>query len=152
MTKILRISFLYFILSSCAYEPILLKKNYNFNFNKINFEGNKDINKVIKENLIDVTNNISVNNFELYFNTKKEKKTISSNKKGDPAIYKINITLNYNLKKDGKILINNEIVKHATYNNIDDKFELLKFEENVLINLSEKLSQDILISTTSLLK
>ena len=82
----------------------------------------------------------------------KKKKTISSNKKGDPAIYKINITLNYNLKKDGKILINNEIVKHATYNNIDDKFELLKFEENVLINLSEKLSQDILISTTSLLK
>ena len=43
MTKILRISFLYFILSSCAYEPILLKKNYNFNFNKINFEGNEDI-------------------------------------------------------------------------------------------------------------
>ena len=73
MTKILRISFLYFILSSCAYEPILLKKNYKFNFNKINFEGNEDINKVIKENLIDVTNNISVNNFELYFNTKKEK-------------------------------------------------------------------------------
>ena len=152
MTKILRILSLYFFLSSCAYEPILLKKNYDFNFTNINFNGDKGINKVIKKKLIDGTDNVSVNNFELYFNTKKEKKIISSNKKGDPAIYKINIDLNYNIKQDGKIILKNEIVKQATYNNIDDKFELLKYEQSVLINLSEKLSEDILISTASLLK
>ena len=49
-----------------------------------------------------------------------------------PTIYKISINLNYNLKKDNNIVFENEILEQSTYNNIDDKFELLKYEENII--------------------
>ena len=42
--------------------------------------------------------------------------------------------------------------KQSTFNNIDDKFELLKYEENIVENLSEKIAEDILISIASLTK
>ena len=77
---------------------------------------------------------------------------MASNKKGDPTIYKITINLNYNLKKDNNIIFENEILKQSTFNNIDDKFELLKYEENIVENLSEKIAEDILISIVSLTK
>ena len=43
-------------------------------------------------------------------------------------------------------------MKQSTFNNIDDKFELLKYEENIIENLSEKIAEDILISMASLTK
>ena len=43
-----------------------------------------------------------------------------------------------------------KILKQSTYNNINDKFELLKYEENIIKNLSRKIADDILISITSL--
>ena len=46
----------------------------------------------------------------------------------------------------------NEILKQATYNNIDDKFELLTYEENVIDNLSERFADDILLSIATLAK
>ena len=48
--------------------------------------------------------------------------------------------------------MNNKILKTATYNNINDKFELLKYEENIVKNLSESIANDILTSTTILEK
>ena len=152
MTKTLRIFFLCFLLSSCAYEPILSKKNYNFSFSKINSDGDIIINKILEEKLITETNNSSVKDFELYFFTKKEKELISSNKKGDPTIFKLNVNLNYKIKQNGKIILENELFKQTTYNNINDKFELLKKEGDILNNLSERLSDDILIATANLLK
>ena len=56
------------------------------------------------------------------------------------------------IKKNGKIILENELFKQTTYNNINDKFELLKKEGDILNNLSERLSDDILIATANLLK
>ena len=39
-----------------------------------------------------------------------------------------------------------------TYNNIDDKFELLKYEENILDNLLENISSEILMTITDTYK
>ena len=40
--------------------------------------------------------------------------------------------------------------RRYTYNNINDKFELLKYEENIQKILSENVSSEILISMTSI--
>ena len=39
MIKIIRILFLALVLSGCAYEPIMLKKNYNFIISNIETDG-----------------------------------------------------------------------------------------------------------------
>ena len=152
MNKLLKIFFTFFVLSGCAYEPLLINKNYDFYFAKVKSEGEKKINKIIKQRLEERTNIDSVKYYQIFFVSKLNKDIVASNKKGDPTIYKITINLNYNLKKDNNIIFENEILKQSTFNNIDDKFELLKYEENIVKNLSEKIAEDILISIMSLTK
>ena len=152
MNKLLKIFFTFFVLSGCAYEPLLINKNYDFYFAKVKSEGEKKINKIIKQRLEERTNIDSVKYYQIFFVSKLNKDIVASNKKGDPTIYKITINLNYNLKKDNNIIFENEILKQSTFNNIDDKFELLKYEENIIENLSEKIAEDILISMASLTK
>ena len=152
MNKLLKIFFTFFVLSGCAYEPLLINKNYDFYFAKVKSEGEKKINKIIKQRLEERTNIDSVKYYQIFFVSKLNKDIVASNKKGDPTIYKISINLNYNLKKDNNIVFKNEILKQSTFNNIDDKFELLKYEENIIENLSEKIAEDILISMASLTK
>ena len=152
MIKVVKVVFLLLLLSGCAYEPILLKNNYDFNFIDINSSGNQDINQIIKNKILLNTKKKSSTKIKISFQSKKDKTIISSNKKGDPIIYKITIKLKYNIEENEKIILRNEITKQTTYNNIDDKFELLKKEENMTKNLSEKVAEDILISITTLLK
>ena len=152
MSRLIKLFFVLFVLSGCAYEPVLLKKNYNFYFTKVESEGEKEINKVIKQTFTENTKIESINNFEIFFSSKLNKDIVASNKKGDPTIYKINISLNYKLKSDNSIIFENEILKQVTFNNIDDKFELLKYEENIVENLSKRFAEDILISVATLTK
>ena len=152
MSRLIKLFFALFMLTGCAYEPVLLKKNYNFYFTEVESEGEKEINKVIKQTFNENTKVESVNNYQIIFSSKLNKDIIASTKKGDPKIYKINIILNYKLKKDDSIIFQNEILKQATFNNIDDKFELLKYEENIVENLSKKFAEDILISVATLTK
>jgi len=152
MSRLIKLFFALFVLSGCAYEPVLIKKNYNFYFTEMESEGQKEINKVIKQTFTENTKKESVNNYQIFFSSKLSKDIVASTKKGDPKIYKINISLNYKLKKDDSTIFENEILKQATFNNIDDKFELLKYEENIVKNLSKKFAEDILISVATLSK
>ena len=53
-------------------------------------------------------------------------------------------------KEENIYILKNDILKQATYNNINDKFELLKYEENIIQNLSRRIADDILVSVTTL--
>ena len=41
MYKLIKIILVIIVLNGCAYEPILLKKNYDFYFSQITYEGEK---------------------------------------------------------------------------------------------------------------
>ena len=56
------------------------------------------------------------------------------------------ININYTVKEDEKILIENNINKKTTYNNITDKFELESYEKTIIQNLSSAISDDIMLS------
>ena len=144
MIRLFNLIFLILLSSGCSYEPILLKKNYDFKFVEINTNGEPKINEIITNRLIDNTKGSSDTDYKIFFQSAKDKKVISSNKKGDPTIYKITVKLKYRIMQNNKSIIENEIIKQTTYNNIDDKFELLKKEENMIKNLSEKFADDIL--------
>ena len=152
MYKLIKIILVIIVLNGCAYEPILLKKNYDFYFSQITYEREKKINQIVKESFLENTKKNSSNKYQIFFSTVQKKKVIASNKKGDPTIYKIDIVLKYNLLNDNITILSNEILKQATYNNIDDKFELLKYEENIIKNLSKRFADDVLISLATLSK
>ena len=60
------------------------------------------------------------------------------------------IFIKYVLKDNEKTILGNEIKKQITYNNINDKFELLEYEKNIIKTLSESISSEIVVSITTL--
>ena len=144
MNKFIKILLIIFILQGCSYEPILTKRNYDFQFIKIRYEGDKKINEEIEKNLKNIIQGAI--KYDILFKTDQKKEIISSNIKGDPKIYKINVQVEYKVSNNDKTILENSINKQFTYNNISDKHELSKYEEDLLKNLSDSISDEILFS------
>ena len=147
MNKFLLLIVSIFILSACSYEPILLKKNYDFEFNKIEFSGDKIVNEIIKNRISRVSSGSK--KYNIYYNSKIEKSVVSSNEKGDPTIFNLNIDLEYEITDEDKVIIKNKISKQSTYNDIKDKFELLNYEINSIKSLAKKIGDEIMMSLIS---
>ncbi|MDC3054742.1 hypothetical protein OA070_00740 [Candidatus Pelagibacter sp.] len=150
MNKFFKIISFLVLIYGCSYKPILSNQKYNFSFNKIDTKGEKSINGFIKSNLINKST--GEEKFDILLNTTKNKKIISSDQRGDPLVFELTITLNYEVKKNNKNLISETIKKKISYNNIKDKFELSKYEENILKNISANISDEILIGLTKFME
>ena len=150
MNKILLVFIALFIISSCSYKPILTNKKNDFTLENISSDTESKINVKIKKNLLDRSGNSENNKYDLNFSTEDEKEIVSSNENGDPTIFKIKIIVNYSLSQDDNIIFKNKIIKQVNYNNINDKFELLEYEKNILNNLLKNISLEILMSITNL--
>ena len=150
MNKILNYILIFFLftLSSCDYKPILSYKNYEFSINVDKITGDEKVNSIITNNL----NNLKGNEKEFYItlSSKKEKNIISKDSKGDPSIFELIINVNYNVKLNGEIIIENNILRKTTYNNISDKFELENYEKNMIDNLSRNISDRIVFSISEI--
>ena len=147
MNKFLLLIVSIFILSACSYEPILLKKNYDFEFNEIEFSGDKTVNEIIKNRISRVSSGNK--KYNIYYNSKIEKSVVSSNEKGDPTIFNLNIDLEYEITDEDKVIIKNKISKQSTYNDIKDKFELSNYEINSIKSLAKKIGDEIMMSLIS---
>ena len=107
-----------------------------------------------------MTNSIIINNFtnlqnnkkeyHLNLSSNKEKNIVSKDSKGDPSIFELIIEVNYKVKKDGEILIDDQVIRKTTYNNISDKFELESYENIIINNLSTNISDKIIFSISEI--
>ena len=148
MNKVIKILILLFILQGCSFEPILVNKNFDFQFENISSSGDKGINEIIKNNLLSRASGNK--KYKINLNSKKDIKTVSSDSKGDPRIYKLQIKVEYNILLDEINIFNNTITKQATYNNITDKYELSQYENNITKILSENITEELLLSIKTL--
>ena len=150
MNKILNyiIIFLLLTLLSCDYKPVLSYKNYQFSINVDKISGNEEINSIIINNFKNLPGDK-----EKYFiklSSKKEKKILSKDSKGDPLIFEIVINVEYIVEKNGNTLIENNLERKTTYNNIIDKFELESYEKTIIDNLSANISDRIIFAISEM--
>ena len=134
--------------NNCSYKPVLATKNYDFQIININYQGEDYVNKEIEKKLIQNSNGDKEYDLNLF--SKKEINIISSNTKGDPTKYSLKVMIKYEIIYDGSIILRNDLERQAIYNNVDEKFELLQKEENILENISSELSNEILMSIVNL--
>jgi len=132
------------ILTSCGYKAVLNNQNYKFAINIDKINGDQKTNSLIINNFKQLDGNEKKYNLTLTSN--KEKLILSKDSKGDPSIFEIKINVNYIIKKEGEVLINNNISKKTTYNNITDKFELENYEKTIINNLVSEISDIIILS------
>ena len=148
MNKFLIIAIIFSSLYSCSYQPLYTEKQYGFEFSNIVFDSDNKINKIIKNKLKEKSN--SGYKYDIYFNSKKNKEIVLSNKKGDPEIYKLKIYFEYKILKDGKTIFEDNILEQVDYNNMTDKFELDKYEKNIINDLSDNFVNKLLVNIATL--
>ena len=89
-----------FFLFSCEYTPIYSNKNdYNFSFEKINFEGNSEINNLVEKKLIRFLNRNVNKKFIITTNSSYKKISQSKNLTGKTTDYLITIEIIFKIEK-----------------------------------------------------
>ena len=134
------IIFLLLFLSSCGYEAIHSKKNvkyYEFSINKLSFSGDRDINLKIKEILNNYTLNKKDKDFTLKIFSTSEKKILAKNVLGDATSFQKIIVINIEVLENNKFKNNLTFSEKFTYSNNDNKFNLTKYEKEIIKNLTE---------------
>ena len=84
--------------------------------------------------------------FDIVINSKSTKTTLTKDKKGNPAQFSQNVSVNLIITD---ILNNTQLEKNfsesTTYDNSDNKFDLKKYENNLIKNMSEKIYSDLIL-------
>ena len=144
--KIYLILLLVILITGCSYKPILSKQSYDFSVEKVELNGDKEVNYIIKERLINLKNQNTKNKYYVQIETSKIKNIISNDSKGDPSKLEIIISSTFQISNSEKLLIKRNVKMKNIYNNNSDKLKLKKYELFIINNLSQKIS-DSLIST-----
>ena len=144
-----KISFLCFILiflNNCGYTPIYSKKSQNFNINEINTFGKKNANKILINKLKIYKNNPDANkSFDILINSKSSKTTISKDKKGNPTQFSMALDVDVDITDNFNNKIKKTFSENSTYNNSENKFDLRKYEDNLIKNMSETIFSEIIL-------
>ena len=144
--KIYKLNYLilsFFFIVSCGYQPLYSNKVANFYIYKINSFGNEKINKALINRLKIYKDKNSKRKIELEINSKVNKTTTSKDTKGNPKTFRIEIIYQIKVIEGEKTNLDKVFSKSANYNNSSKKFELKQYEENLKINLIDKISEDI---------
>ena len=141
------------LLSSCGYEAIHSKKNsinYSFSISELNFIGDRKVNLKIKERLNNYTQNKKDKDFTLKVSSTLEKIILAKNVAGDATTFKNTISINVEVLMDNKLKDNFIIIESFNYNNISNKFDLKKYEEDIKNNLAETATDKLIFKLSNI--
>ena len=144
MKKILIIFTL--MLSSCGYQPIYINKSLNnLEYSEILLKGEKDLNRIIVNSLSLKENksNSMLNKLEITTNTLIEE--TSKNAKGQAQTYRTTISVELLIIKEKEIIKNKTFIEDFSYNSRDNKFELVKYQDEVRDDMIKKVIEEIVI-------
>ena len=149
MHKVLLV--LLFFLSSCGYQPVYLNKNLkNIEYSKIKLNGDESINKIIINALpISVNDNNEKKN-QLNLSSLYKIEPASKNSKGQVLSFKSMIEVNLEVRNiNNEIVQNKNFVKQFIYNNKQNNFELIDYQNSIKDNLIDIIISEIIIYLNS---
>ena len=141
------------LLSSCGYEAIYSKKNsvnYNFSVSELNSVGDRTVNLKIKEKLNNYAQAKKDKDFILRISSTSEKITLAKNTAGDATSFKNSVSVNVEVLMNNKFKSNFIILESFNYNNISNKFNLKKYEEEIKNNLAETASDKLIFKLSNI--
>ena len=145
MKKYIYIILVPLFLLSCEYTPIYSNKNdYNFSIEKINFEGNSEINNLVEKKLIKFQNRNVNKKFIITTISSYKKISQSKNLTGKTTDYLITIEIIFKIEKgnEQKTLIKRE---EFLIKNFSDKFEENKLEKTKKESLVNSMVNELII-------
>ncbi len=146
MIKYLKCSLILLFLYSCGYTPTYkVNQKSNFGLDAIIFSGDKKIGRKIEKNLEKFKSNETNNTFDANFVSSKKREVVTKDKKGDPSSFKLIIEIKLNLiSKNNKKTLQKKFQREATFDSMDNKFELNQYtnniEKNMILNILEDMN------------
>ena len=147
MQKKIIIFFLLLFLSSCGYEALHSKKNsmnYDYSISQLDLIGHREINLKIKQKLNNYTSTKKDKDFKLKISSTSERVILAKDTLGDPTTFQIKITITVDVLNNYELKSNFTILEDFNYNNISDKFDLKRYEEEIQNNLAETATDKII--------
>ena len=141
------------LLSSCGYNALHSKKNsvnYSFSVSELSFVGEKTVNQKIKQKLNNYTQNKKDKDFILRISSTSKKIILAKNIAGDATSFKNTVSINIKVLMNNKFENNFIITESFNYNNISNKFNLKKYEEEIKNNLTETATDKLIFKLSNI--
>ena len=136
MIKNLTFFLFFLILTNCGFSPIYYgNQNTDFKIEITNLAGDRDMNNLIKSNLIRYSNKDKLDVVKVKIYSAYNKKSLAKDTTGKTTDYRIETTFSFEAEINGK-LKNININETFDYRNIDDTIELIKYEDTVRQNIA----------------
>ena len=136
MIKNLTFFLFFLILTNCGFSPIYYgNQNTDFKIEIINLAGDRDMNNLIKSNLMRYSDKDKLDIIKVKIYSAYNKKSLAKDTTGKTTDYRIETTFAFEAEINGK-LKNININETFDYRNIDDTIELIKYEDTVRQNIA----------------
>ena len=136
--------------TQCDYKPIYSQNNQKFGIRIIEFNENRS-NKILANRLKNYSykkDNIFL--YELKLLSSENKLVLSKDAKGDPLLLSLKINLKIEVYEKGKIISKKEYNEQFNYQNLNKKFELNSYENEIRLNIYNKITSKILTDLENL--
>ena len=153
MFKKIIIPILLLFLSSCGYEAMHSKKNivnYDFFISELITNGNRDVNIKIREKLINYIIIKQGKNLNLKISSDVEKVVTAKDTSGDPTGFKYTIIIDIKVMMENDSETYYQIVESFNYNNVTDRFDLKRYEREIINNLAETATQKLIYKLSNI--
>ena len=114
-------------------------------FSEISHQGEININRKIINSLSLKKDKLNKNLNELFIKTSFEIAETSKNSKGQVESYRSSLYLELEVKKDDKIIRDKKIVKNFSYNNLDNKYELVEYQNEIKTDLIKQAMEEVIL-------
>lgn len=145
MKSFVSIVILSILLSGCGFKPIYSSKESNFQVIEI-INKNKNKNSfAIEQMVMSLSNQEAVRKVKIEFDYKERIETVLKDNKGDPSKKKLSIIVNLKVKDEKDNILNTKnFNEEFNYDVQSDKFTMAQYESNIINNLYNKISNDII--------
>ena len=145
MKNFISIIILSLMLTSCGFKPIYGSKNTNFEI--IEFK-NKNENKnsfTIEQMIMSISNQEAKRKIKLEIDYKKAISTVLKDSKGNPSKNKLSINVDLKVKNEkDNVLVIKSFNEEFNYDVQSNKFNMSQYINNLIDNLNNKISDDII--------
>lgn len=147
MKKVIPI-LIFIIMSGCGFKVLNLSEIENYNLVEINLTGEKRVNYIIKNNLLQASNKNTDNNITITIDTKKNKTIKEKNIKNEITKYDILIIANVIIKNINSSKVYDFVItKNGNYVVADQNSITRNNEKKLTTLLSKDLADEILSKT-----
>jgi len=137
---------LIFFTSSCGFNPIYIsQKSENLIFSEIQLVGNQEINNKVISSLSIKEDETNLKKNQLILDSFFEVVETSKDSKGKVTSYRSKVMVKLLIKEEDQIKKNKNFIQDFTYNNRDNKFDLVEYQSEIKDNLINKIIEEVVL-------